>query len=80
MYYLIILLIVATLPAILVAKHLYKLDIDKEPKKVLKKIFFTSMVFTIIFVVPLEMFFENHISQYNEITVMLINIYGIGLI
>ena len=38
------------------------------------------MVFTIIFVVPLEMFFENHISQYNEITVMLINIYGIGLI
>ena len=80
MYYIIILLIVATLPAILVAKHLYKLDIDKEPKKVLKKIFFTSMVFTIIFVVPLEMFFENHISQYNEITVMLINIYGIGLI
>lgn len=80
MYYLIILFIVATLPAILVAKHLYKLDIDKEPKKVLKKIFFTSMVFAIIFVVPLEKFFDNHISQYNEITVMLINIYGIGLI
>ena len=80
MYYLIILLIVATLPAILVAKHLYKLDIDKEPKKVLKKIFFTSMVFAIIFVIPLEIFFENHISQYNEITVMLINIYGVGLI
>ena len=38
MYYIIILLIVATLPAILGAKHLYKLDIDKEPKKVLKKI------------------------------------------
>ena len=33
MYYIIILLIVATLPAILVAKHLCKLDIDKEPKK-----------------------------------------------